>query len=87
MPIWHLKNGKGETLQVLAICVYGRFPADFMFELTNDEYDSLRCIFFTFKGNGRGQHSKYLPYVFTQEAIAIGKSVCENHRPERVERI
>ena len=35
-----------------------RFPDDFMFELTKDEYDSLRCKNFTLK-SGRGQHSKY----------------------------
>lgn len=45
-----------------------RFPDDFMFELTKQEYDSLRCNFFTIK-NGRGQHSKYLPYAFTQVQI------------------
>ena len=32
-----------------------RFPDDFMFELTKDEYDSLRCKNFTLK-SGRGQH-------------------------------
>ena len=32
-------------------------------------YDFLRCNFFTLK-SGRGQHSKYLPYAFTQEGIA-----------------
>lgn len=47
-----------------------RFPSDFMFELTKEEYDSLRCNFFTLK-NGRGQHSKYLPYAFTQEGVAM----------------
>ena len=47
-----------------------RFPDDFMFELTKDEYDALRCSFFTLK-RGRGQHSKYLPYAFTQEGIAM----------------
>ena len=47
-----------------------RFPDDFMFELTKEEYDFLRCNFFTLK-NGRGQHSKYLPYAFTQEGIAM----------------
>ena len=47
-----------------------RFPEDFMFELTKNEYDTLRCNFFTLKG-GRGQHSKYLPYAFTQEGIAM----------------
>ena len=47
-----------------------RFPEDFMFELTKEEYDFLRCNFFTLK-SGRGQHSKYLPYAFTQEGIAM----------------
>ena len=46
-----------------------RFPEDFMFELTKEEYDFLRCNFFTLK-SGRGQHSKYLLYAFTQESIA-----------------
>ncbi len=47
-----------------------RFPDDFMFELTKEEYDALRCDFFTLK-SGRGQHSKYLPYAFTQEGVAM----------------
>ena len=47
-----------------------RFPSDFMFELTKDEYDSLRCKNFTLK-TGRGQHSKYLPFAFTREGIAM----------------
>ena len=42
-----------------------------MFELTKEEFDSLRCNFFTLKKAGRGQHSKYLPYAFTQEGIAM----------------
>ena len=51
-----------------------RFPADFMFELTKEEYDSLRCKNCTLK-SGRGQHSKYLPYAFTQEGVAMLSSV------------
>lgn len=47
-----------------------RFPEDFMFELTKEEYDSLRCKNFTLK-TGRGQHSKYLPFAFTREGIAM----------------
>jgi len=35
-----------------------RFPPDFMFELTKEEYDTLRCKNFTLKA-GRGQHSRY----------------------------
>ncbi len=47
-----------------------RFPDDFMFELTKEEYDSLRCKYFTLK-SGRGMHSKYLPFAFTREGIAM----------------
>lgn len=47
-----------------------RFPEDFMFELTREEYDSLRCQNGTIKG-GRGQHSKYLPFAFTEEGVAM----------------
>lgn len=47
-----------------------RFPKDFMFELTHEEYDSLRCQIGTLK-SGRGQHTKYFPYVFTEEGVAM----------------
>lgn len=45
-----------------------RFPDDFMFELTKEEYDSLRCNNFT--SNKRGGN-RYLPFVFTREGIAM----------------
>lgn len=35
-----------------------RFPDDFMFELTKEEYASLRCKNSTIKSNGRGQHQR-----------------------------
>jgi len=38
----------------------GRFPGDFMFQLTDEEYHPLRSQFVILKG-GRGQHRKYLP--------------------------
>ena len=38
-----------------------RFPVDFMFELSKEEYDALRSQFGTLK---RGEHSKYLPLRF-----------------------
>ena len=41
-----------------------RFPGDFMFQLTKEEAgELLRSQFVTLK---RGQHYKYLPYVFTE---------------------
>jgi len=41
-----------------------RFPEDFMFQLTKDEAESLRIQFGTLEPAGRGQHRKYLPYVY-----------------------
>lgn len=47
-----------------------RFPEDFMFELTHDEQTALRCQKGTIK-NGRGQHSKYMSFAFTEEGVAM----------------
>jgi len=58
-----------------------RFPADFMFQLTPEEHDSLRFQFGTLK---RGQHSKYLPFVFTQEGVAMLSGVLRSPRAEQV---
>jgi len=52
-----------------------RFPADFMFQLTKDEYDTvLRCQFGTLQ-NYQGFQAKYLPYAFTEQGIAMLSSV------------
>lgn len=45
-----------------------RYPADFMFELTKEEYESLRCKIFT--SNKRGGN-RYLPFAFTQAGVAM----------------
>jgi ORF6N domain len=45
-----------------------RFPSDFMFELSPKEWESLRSQFATLK-IGRGQHSKYMPYAFTEQGL------------------
>lgn len=49
-----------------------RFPADFMFELTKEEFDSLRCRLST--SNRRGGN-RYLPFAFTEQGIAMLSSV------------
>jgi hypothetical protein len=49
-----------------------RFPEDFMFELTLEEYESLRSQFGTLK---QGAHSKYLPIVFTEQGVTMLSSV------------
>ena len=48
-----------------------RFPEYYCFQLTDEEYKSLRCKIFTLNENGRGQHRKYLPYVFTEYGITM----------------
>ncbi|BBB32750.1 conserved hypothetical protein [Thermotomaculum hydrothermale] len=50
-----------------------RFPEDFMFQLTKEEFESLRSQIATLK-KGRGKHRKYLPYAFTEQGIAIAFS-------------
>jgi hypothetical protein len=54
-----------------------RFPPDFMFELTKEEYDSLRSQFGTLK---RGEHTKYMPMVFTEQGVAMLSSVLNSRK-------
>jgi phage regulator Rha-like protein len=53
-----------------------RFPEDFMFQLTEEEVDSLKSQNATSKRGGR----RYLPYVFTQEGVAMLSSVLNSER-------
>ena len=48
-----------------------RFPIDFMFQLTADEYHSLRSQIVTLENVGRGKYSKYLPFAFTEQGVAM----------------
>ena len=47
-----------------------RFPPDFMFQLTVEEWEALRFQIGILK-NGRGEHTKYLPYAFTEQGLAM----------------
>ena len=56
-----------------------RFPENFCFKLTESEIDSLRSQIATLKKKGsRGQHKKYLPYVFTEQGIAMLSGLLKN---------
>lgn len=52
-----------------------------MFQLLKEENDSLRRHFGTLK---RGEHSKYLPYVFTEQGVAMLSSVLTSKRAVQV---
>lgn len=58
-----------------------RFPSDFIFILTRAEYTSLRSQIGTLK---RGGHSKYLPYAFTEQGVAMLSSVLNSTRAIQV---
>jgi phage regulator Rha-like protein len=55
-----------------------RFPPDFMFQLTNDEWDSLRSQIVTSKNNRGGR--RYAPYVFTEQGVSMLSSVINSER-------
>jgi len=69
-----------------------RFPEDFMFQLTKEEAESLRFQIGILKTGeqtveikqGRGQHRKYLPYVFTEQGVAMLSSVLKSKRAIQV---
>ena len=47
-----------------------RFPPEFRFQLTKDEFDSLTSQFVISKSQGRGGR-RHLPYVFTEQGVAM----------------
>jgi hypothetical protein len=54
-----------------------RFPSDFMFELTNEENRSLRSQNVILEP---GRYSKYLPFAFTEQGVAMLSSVLNSER-------
>jgi ORF6N domain len=75
-----------------------RFPVDFMFQLTKDEFEALRCQIGTsnlksqiatsnlisqIAMSSRGGR-RYLPYAFTEQGIAMLSSVLRSKRAVQV---
>ncbi len=57
-----------------------RFPADFMFQLTKDEFAILRSQIVTSRWGGR----RYPPYAFTEQGVAMLSSVLRSKRAAQV---
>ena len=67
-----------------------RFPENFRFQLTENEFNNLRSQFVTSSyqeplrsqfatlENMRGKHRKYLPYVFTEQGVAMLSAVLKS---------
>ncbi|HLN73936.1 MAG TPA: ORF6N domain-containing protein [Prolixibacteraceae bacterium] len=54
-----------------------RFPSDFMFQLTNLEWQSLRLQIETSKGRGG---TRYLPYAFTEQGLAMLSGILNSEK-------
>jgi predicted XRE-type DNA-binding protein len=73
-----------------------RFPDDFMFQLTDEEWANLKSQFGSSKEDialrsqtatiekGRGKHRKYMPYVFTEQGVAMLSSVLNSQTAIKV---
>ncbi|MBS1667803.1 MAG: ORF6N domain-containing protein [Bacteroidetes bacterium] len=70
-----------------------RFPKDFMFQLTKEEWENMRLQFAGESNNmlslrsqnvtlktGRGQHRKFMPYAFTEQGVAMLSGVVNSDR-------
>ena len=58
----------------------GRFPSDFMFSLTQKEFQGLRSQIVTSKKGG----TRYLPYAFTEQGVAMLSSVLNSEKAIQV---
>jgi len=53
-----------------------RFPSDFMFELSKEEFETLRSQFVTSKRGG----IRYMPFAFTEQGVAMLSSVLNSEK-------
>ena len=66
-----------------------RFPADFMFHLTEQEVRALRSQIVTLNAAqdrpaGRGTHPRFTPYAFTEQGVAMLSSVLRSDQAVQV---
>ena len=57
-----------------------RFPEDFMFQPSSDEFEILRCQFGTSSWGG----TRYVPMAFTEQGVAMLSSVLNSKRAVQV---
>lgn len=69
-----------------------RFPLDFMFQLTRDEFESIRHQMEAVENSnsltsqivtlktGRGQHRKFMPYAFTEQGVAMLSGILHSEK-------
>ena len=81
--LYGCKNGTKVINQAVKRNV-DRFPEDFCFQLTPEEYKKfLRSQIVTLEA-GQGRYRKYLPYVFTEEGVAMLSAILRTPIAEEV---
>ena len=78
--IYQCKNGT-KSINLAVKRNIERFPDDFHFQLKNEEYENLR---FQIETANYNEKSRTLPYVFTQEGVAMLSSVLRTSVAARV---
>ena len=78
--LYQCKNGT-KTINLAVKRHINRFPERFMFQLTKEEYDNLKFQFETAKKNNM---SRTLPFVFTEQGVAMLATVLRTNVAEEV---
>ncbi len=61
------------------LTIIKKFPENFRFQLTQEEYEILRSQIATLRlDKGWGTHRKYLPYVFTKQGVSMLSAVLKS---------
>jgi phage regulator Rha-like protein len=91
MSLAHLYDVETKALNRAVKRNIDRFPEDFMFQLTQQEFEFLRCHIGTSSLNKNGsplqkEHGgrRYLPYAFTEHGVAMLSSVLRSKRAVQV---
>ena len=85
--LYGCKNGT-KSLNLAVKRHINRFPERFMFQLTKEEYSSIysRFQFETLNKNNQkqGLNIKYLPYVFTEQGVAMLSAILKTDVAEKI---
>ena len=68
--LYGCKSGTKEVNQAVKRNL-NKFPERYMFKLSKEEYFNLKSQFVILETEGQGKYSKYLPYAFTEQGVAM----------------
>ena len=81
--LYECMNGT-KTINLAVKRHINRFPERFMFQLTKEECDNIPRFQFETLEEGKGHNIKYLPYVFTEQGVAMLATVLRTKVAEEI---